>query len=90
MARILVVDNYDSFVFNIVQYLYQLGAECEVRRNDEVRVEDSAGFGNSSSSTFAQKPITLTGRPASSCSSDIHQDWHDEIATSLDAVGTSR
>ncbi|GAA2384260.1 aminodeoxychorismate/anthranilate synthase component II [Streptomyces glaucosporus] len=36
-ARVLVVDNYDSFVFNIVQYLYQLGAECEVLRNDEVR-----------------------------------------------------
>jgi para-aminobenzoate synthetase component 2 len=35
-TRILVVDNYDSFVFNLVQYLYQLGAECEVRRNDEV------------------------------------------------------
>ncbi|MFD9629300.1 aminodeoxychorismate/anthranilate synthase component II [Streptomyces violascens] len=35
-ARILVVDNYDSFVFNLVQYLYQLGAECEVVRNDEV------------------------------------------------------
>jgi para-aminobenzoate synthetase component II len=44
MARILVVDNYDSFVFNIVQYLYQLGAECEVRRNDEVTVEESGGF----------------------------------------------
>lgn len=35
-ARILVVDNYDSFVFNLVQYLYQLGAECEVVRNDKV------------------------------------------------------
>ncbi|WP_129664373.1 aminodeoxychorismate/anthranilate synthase component II [Phytoactinopolyspora endophytica] len=35
-TRILVVDNYDSFVFNIVQYLQQLGAECEVRRNDDV------------------------------------------------------
>jgi para-aminobenzoate synthetase component 2 len=44
MARILVVDNYDSFVFNIVQYLYQLGAECEVRRNDEVTVEESGWF----------------------------------------------
>ena len=32
----LVVDNYDSFVFNIVQYLAQLGAECTVVRNDEV------------------------------------------------------
>ncbi len=38
-ARILVVDNYDSFVFNLVQYLYQLGAECEVLRNDEVSLD---------------------------------------------------
>ncbi|MEU6234839.1 aminodeoxychorismate/anthranilate synthase component II [Kitasatospora sp. NPDC047058] len=37
--RILVVDNYDSFVFNLVQYLYQLGATCEVVRNDEVTVD---------------------------------------------------
>ncbi|MFD8755094.1 aminodeoxychorismate/anthranilate synthase component II [Kitasatospora sp. NPDC059577] len=37
--RILVVDNYDSFVFNLVQYLYQLGTTCEVVRNDEVTVE---------------------------------------------------
>ncbi|MFE4977718.1 aminodeoxychorismate/anthranilate synthase component II [Kitasatospora sp. NPDC056651] len=37
--RILVVDNYDSFVFNLVQYLYQLGATCEVLRNDEVTVD---------------------------------------------------
>ncbi|WP_433546656.1 aminodeoxychorismate/anthranilate synthase component II [Streptomyces sp. CA-294286] len=37
-ARILVVDNYDSFVFNLVQYLYQLGAECEVLRNDAVEL----------------------------------------------------
>jgi len=36
MARILVVDNYDSFVYNLVQYLGQLGAEVSVIRNDEV------------------------------------------------------
>jgi para-aminobenzoate synthetase component 2 len=40
MTKILVVDNYDSFVFNLVQYLAQLGAEVEVRRNDEVTVDD--------------------------------------------------
>ncbi|MEV5949583.1 aminodeoxychorismate/anthranilate synthase component II [Streptomyces sp. NPDC051993] len=45
-ARILVVDNYDSFVFNLVQYLYQLGAECEVVRNDEVLLAHAQdGFG---------------------------------------------
>jgi para-aminobenzoate synthetase component II len=39
-VRILVIDNYDSFVFNLVQYLGQLGVECEVRRNDEISVAD--------------------------------------------------
>ena len=34
--HILVIDNYDSFVFNIVSYLAQLGAECDVVRNDAV------------------------------------------------------
>ena len=34
MTRILVLDNYDSFVFNLVQYLQQFGAETVVRRND--------------------------------------------------------
>jgi para-aminobenzoate synthetase component 2 len=43
-ARILVVDNYDSFVFNLVQYLGQLGAECVVRRNDEVTTDDVEGY----------------------------------------------
>jgi para-aminobenzoate synthetase component 2 len=42
--RVLVVDNYDSFVFNLVQYLAQLGAECTVRRNDEVGPEDALGY----------------------------------------------
>ncbi|MDX8032121.1 aminodeoxychorismate/anthranilate synthase component II [Lentzea sp. BCCO 10_0856] len=38
--RVLVVDNYDSFVYNLVQYLAQLGAECVVRRNDEVDLDE--------------------------------------------------
>ena len=43
-ARILVVDNYDSFVFTIVGYLQQLGADCEVLRNDAVSPADGADF----------------------------------------------
>ena len=42
--RILVVDNFDSFVYNLVQYLQQLGAEVVVRRNDAVTVEEASGF----------------------------------------------
>ncbi len=38
--RVLVVDNYDSFVYNLVQYLAQLGADVVVRRNDEVTPAD--------------------------------------------------
>src|SRR5699024_8525135 len=47
-ARILVVDNYDSFVFTIVGYLQQLGAETVVVRNDEVP-------------TTAEDAVDLTG-----------------------------
>ena len=43
-ARVLVVDNYDSFVFTIVGYLRQLGAECDVVRNDQIEVGDAAGY----------------------------------------------
>ena len=39
MTKILVIDNYDSFVFNLVQYLQQLGAEVVVKRNDEVNAD---------------------------------------------------
>lgn len=41
-VRILVIDNYDSFVYNLVHYLAQLGAQCVVRRNDAVKAGDVA------------------------------------------------
>ncbi|MFY9782220.1 MAG: aminodeoxychorismate/anthranilate synthase component II [Acidimicrobiales bacterium] len=41
---ILVVDNYDSFVYNLVQYLGELGADVTVRRNDEVSARDIAAM----------------------------------------------
>lgn len=42
---ILVVDNYDSFVYNLVQYLGELGASVTVRRNDDVTPEDVEALG---------------------------------------------
>ena len=44
MTRVLVVDNYDSFVYNLVQYLGQLGVEVTVKRNDEVDISTLATF----------------------------------------------
>ncbi len=43
--RVLVVDNYDSFVYNLVQYLGQLGVECDVRRNDQVELAEVGRLG---------------------------------------------
>ena len=40
--RVLVIDNYDSFVYNLVQYLGELGAEPEVYRHDEITVDQVA------------------------------------------------
>ncbi len=44
--RVLVIDNYDSFTYNLVQYLGELGADVDVVRNDAAEVEDllAAGY----------------------------------------------
>ena len=51
--KVLMVDNYDSFTFNIVQYFGELGAEVEVFRNDEITLDGIA----------AQKPDRLVISP---------------------------
>ena len=44
MTRILVIDNFDSFVYNLVQYLGELGAEPVVIRNNEMSVHEAAAL----------------------------------------------
>ena len=41
--KLLMIDNYDSFTYNLVQYFGELGAEVEVHRNDEITVEELGG-----------------------------------------------
>ena len=38
--RVLMIDNYDSFTYNLVQYLQELGAEVLVHRNDQISIEE--------------------------------------------------
>jgi anthranilate synthase/aminodeoxychorismate synthase-like glutamine amidotransferase len=45
MTRVLVIDNYDSFTYNLVQYLGELGAEVAVIRNDKARVDELLELG---------------------------------------------
>ena len=40
MPRVLIIDNYDSFTYNLVQYMGELGAEIEVVRNDKATVDE--------------------------------------------------
>lgn len=42
--KIFMIDNYDSFTYNLVQYLGELGAEVEVRRNDVVTLDEIAAY----------------------------------------------
>ena len=42
---VLVIDNYDSFTYNLVQYLGELGADIRVRRNDEVTIAEIEAMG---------------------------------------------
>src|SRR3954467_4533456 len=44
-VRVLVIDNYDSFTYNLVQYLGELGGEIEVVRNDKATVAELLGRG---------------------------------------------
>jgi len=44
---VLVIDNYDSFTYNLVQYLGELGADIRVRRNNEVTLDEIASMGPS-------------------------------------------
>jgi para-aminobenzoate synthetase component II len=74
-VRILVIDNYDSFVFNLVQYLGQLGAECEVRRNDEISLAD---VGRSGAAGVLLSPGPGTPDRAGICL-DVIREYGDQL-----------
>ena len=77
--RVLVIDNYDSFVYNLVQYLGQLGAECDVRRNDEITV---AEVGN-----LKPSGVLLSPGPGTPDRAGIMLDLIKAYATSLPLFG---
>jgi anthranilate synthase/aminodeoxychorismate synthase-like glutamine amidotransferase len=72
---ILVIDNYDSFTYNLVQYLGELGAEVIVRRNDAVTVEEIG--------TLAPTGIVLSPGPCAPAQAgvtvEVIRAWGDRI-----------
>jgi anthranilate synthase component 2 len=57
---ILMIDNYDSFTYNIVQYFYDLGQEVVVKRNDEITIEDIKNMEGIDTIVISPGPCTPT------------------------------
>jgi anthranilate synthase/aminodeoxychorismate synthase-like glutamine amidotransferase len=77
-VRVFVCDNYDSFTFNLVQYIGSLGADVAVARNDEVSIKDVARQG-SDAVVISPGP----GDPSSAGISEAIVGWCAETATPL-------
>ena len=75
---ILMIDNYDSFTYNLVQYLGELGADVRVYRNDQITVAEISGWPlRKSSSRRGHAPPQKRGSPAMSFGSspDVCPCW---------------
>ena len=70
-ARVLVIDNIDSFVYNLVQYVGELGAEPIVVRNNEVTVEEGNGV-----FAFGGAQLVLKNGNSYIAGSDPRKDGH--------------
>jgi anthranilate synthase/aminodeoxychorismate synthase-like glutamine amidotransferase len=78
-ARILVIDNYDSFTYNLVQYLGELGAEVAVRRNDVI---DLAGV-----RAFAPAAVVISPGPCTPAQAGISVTLLRELAGEVPMLG---
>ena len=76
---LLMIDNYDSFTYNIVQYLGELGADVQVVRNDEITVEDIA--------SLAPERIVLSPGPCTPNEAGISMDVVRQWAGKLPILG---
>jgi anthranilate synthase/aminodeoxychorismate synthase-like glutamine amidotransferase len=78
-VRILVIDNYDSFTYNLVQYLGELGAEVAVRRNDAI---DLAGV-----RAIAPQAIVISPGPCTPAQAGISVTLLRELAGEVPMLG---
>ena len=76
---ILMIDNYDSFTYNIVQYLLELSAEVEVRRNDEITIAEIEAM--------APERIVISPGPCTPNESGISLETVDHFAGKIPILG---
>ncbi|MEO8249943.1 MAG: aminodeoxychorismate/anthranilate synthase component II [Burkholderiales bacterium] len=77
--KLLMIDNYDSFTYNLVQYFGELGAEVEVHRNDEISVQAIADL--------APQAIVVSPGPCSPAEAGISVDVIRAFAGKLPILG---
>ncbi len=76
---ILLIDNYDSFTYNLYQYLSELGAEVTVRRNDETNVEEIA--------EMAPEKIVISPGPSTPDNAGISRDVVRQFGETTPTLG---
>jgi len=76
---ILVIDNYDSFTFNLVQYLGELGAELRVHRNDEIGVDEARAL--------RPDAIVISPGPCTPAEAGISVDLVRELGPAIPILG---
>ncbi len=76
---ILMIDNYDSFTYNLVQYLSELGEQVEVRRNDQTTVDEIQ--------SLAPKAIVISPGPCTPNEAGISLTLIDELAAEFPILG---
>jgi len=76
---ILMIDNYDSFTYNLVQYLGELGADVKVVRNDEITIEEIAAL--------APEKIVISPGPCTPTEAGVSVDTIKEFAGKIPLLG---
>ncbi len=77
--RVLLIDNYDSFTYNLAQYLWELGAEVDVRRNDQISIEAIR--------TAVPDRIVISPGPGTPYQAGISMDVIRELGPSVPLLG---
>ena len=76
---ILMIDNYDSFTYNLVQYLSELGEVVEVRRNDQISIDEIK--------LFEPKAVVISPGPCTPNEAGISLEIVDELAGKVPILG---
>jgi len=79
MSKVLVIDNYDSFTYNLVQYMGELGADLDVRRNDEVTVDEVKAL--------APEKIVISPGPGTPAEAGITVDLIRQVGPTIPIFG---